>query len=115
MSQVASIPKTAILSIRNTELSGLADRFPVETTPTILPLTLALLYEMRLGQESRFFGYLQSLPRVLLALPLFWDVQELGFGEDGLQALRWLEGTEAAREMATKNATGQSYVRVSSQ
>lgn len=67
---------------------------------------------MRAGRESRFFGYLQSLPRQLLPLPVFWDSLELGFGLDGKLGLEWLQGTEASREMAGKNATGQSFVGI---
>lgn len=64
---------------------------------------------MRLGIESRFYGYLQSLPRETVGVPVFWEVEEL-CGLDGRKALLWLMGTEASKEMEKKKEEGLDLV-----
>lgn len=76
---------------------------------TILYLALALLHELRLAEESPFWGYLQSLPRETILLPSFWSVEELA-GEDGRKGLEILRGTEAERDILHKNSEGLSLV-----
>lgn len=110
---VWSLPKSAVLSIRTSSL-----RLPPElqldapdpgdragsigTNRTIPTLALVLLHELRLGKESSFWGYLQSLPRSIGGLPIFWP-------EDG-DARKWLRGTEAGRELAKKDELCMGYV-----
>lgn len=86
------------------------DSGPISNT-SIFHLALCLLHEMRLGQLSPFYGYLQSLPRDTTAclLPMFWHLPELG-GEDGRQGLKWLEGSEVERRMDSKEEEGLGFV-----
>ena len=54
------------------------------------------------GQESHWFGYLQSLPSETVDLALFWGV-DVGNGSrrfrDGHEAVTWVTGTELEKEM----------------
>ncbi|WWC61066.1 uncharacterized protein I303_103644 [Kwoniella dejecticola CBS 10117] len=112
---VCAIPKTSILSHRTSALRPL----PSDNSSgpsnlnghTILHLSLCLLHEFRLGEESPFYGYLQSLPRETIPLPVFWNVPEIG-GEDGKSARRWLEGTEAERELRIRDRDGLSLIDI---
>lgn len=52
---------------------------------------------MRKGPTSRYYGYLQSLPRQPVSIVALWDEDEL-FGQDGKKALEKLAGTEMMRE-----------------
>lgn len=109
---VCQIPKTALLSARTSSLPPSVLPFTRPTTShTIFHLALALLHELRLGSGSRWYGYLQSLPRRTVMLPLFWGIDELG-GEDGKEARRWLVGTEAERDLAGKDKEGLALVGV---
>lgn len=100
------MPKTSILSARTTSLvlpPDLAVTVPdpvdpmgsVKTNHTIPTLALVLLHEFRLGEEGEFWGYVQSLPREVEGLPIFWDRDS--------EARRWLRGTEAERELDKKD------------
>ena len=53
-----------------------------------------------IGESSRWFGYLQSLPAGIVDLPMFWncEIPNDRF-EDGAKAFRWLRGTEVERNM----------------
>lgn len=42
-------------------------------------------------------------------LPMFWHMPELG-GEDGLEGLKWLKGSEVERRIQSKAAEGLGYV-----
>ena len=75
----------------------------------ILHLAACLLYELVLGKESRFYPWLQILPRETVALPTFWMDGAL-YGEDGKEALRQLGGTEAEKELQRKDGEGLSMV-----
>jgi hypothetical protein len=79
------------------------------TNHTILHLSLVLLHELRLGADSRWYGYLQSLPRDTVLLPLFWGMEELA-REDGSTAKEWLRGTEAERDLQRKDQEGLGLV-----
>ena len=72
-------------------------------------LALALLHEIRLGPASRFYGYVQSLPRETIPLPMFWGVHEL-CESDGKLALDMLKGTDAARDLEKQRLEGKSLV-----
>jgi len=75
----------------------------------ILYLTACLLFELRLGEESWLYGWLQILPREGVLIPTFWDDEHL-CGEDGKQALNWLRGTEGGKELYRKDQEGLTYV-----
>ena len=66
-----------------------------------------LLHEFRLGPDSTFWGYIQSLPREPVLLPVIWSIGELA-GEDGKLAIQWLKGTEAERDLNSKALEGLS-------
>lgn len=109
-SAVCQVPKTALLSAQTSSLPMTVDTVHTSTpSHSILFLALAVLHELRLGYASAFYGYLQSLPRRTIRLPVFWTVEELA-GEDGLLALEWLRGTEAERELLRKHSEGLSLV-----
>ncbi|WWC69386.1 uncharacterized protein I206_103325 [Kwoniella pini CBS 10737] len=105
---ICEIPKTSILSHRTSSCPTLPD-LEIGTLggQTILHLSLCLLHEFRLAEESPFYGYLQSLPRETISLPIFWDIPEIG-GEDGKKAKKWLNGTEAERELTIRDKEGLS-------
>lgn len=75
----------------------------------MLGLTLALLHEMRLGTESKFWGYTQSLPRTTVPIPALWPLAPEG-GGDALRALDWLVGTEADRDIRRRQLEGVGLV-----
>ncbi|WVQ70004.1 uncharacterized protein L199_008228 [Kwoniella botswanensis] len=109
---ICSIPKTSILSHRTSSLpplpplpsSGSCHDSSMNSI-TLLHLSLCLLHEFRLGQSSPFYGYLQSLPRDIIGLPIFWDVSEV-CREDGKEAKKWLRGTGAERELRVREEQG---------
>jgi hypothetical protein len=108
---VLSSSKTAVLSARTTSLQ-LPDELilpiidkdtsSVATNRTIPTLALVVLHEIRLGEEGRFWGYLQSLPREVCGLPAFWN-------EEG-EGRRWLKGTEADRELLRRKEAHMALV-----
>jgi hypothetical protein len=110
---VLSVPKTAILSARTTSLklpkdlidpTASGDWAKTATTNLTVPtLALILLHEIRLGEEGRYWGYVQSLPREVGGLPILWD-------EDG-EERRWLKGTGADRELQKRQKKGMGLVR----
>lgn len=112
---VCQVPKTALLSTRTSSLPRLlpdANLAP-QSSHTILNLALALLHELRLGSQSPFWGYLQSLPRETILLPVLWDIEELA-GEDGRKAKEIIGSTEVQRDIYRKNSEGLSIVRAHS-
>jgi hypothetical protein len=65
------------------------------------------------GEESYWFGYLQSLPQEPLPLALFWgisdeilDIDKVRF-RDEQEAATWIRGTELEKEM---QGTGQTLL-----
>ncbi|WVN85318.1 uncharacterized protein L203_100463 [Cryptococcus depauperatus CBS 7841] len=102
-----SMSKKCIFSIRTSSLSSIVPESQFKLSHTILPLSLCLVYEFELERRSTFYGYLQSLPRTLgVGLPVFWDAINGDEWQDGHEALKWLRGTEAAREMIKKEKAG---------
>lgn len=77
-----------------------------------LHLAACLLHELRLGEDSRWYGWLQMIPRDGIALPTFWGdgVSQIG-GPDGQAGLQWLRGTRGEMELARKEEEGLSLVR----
>lgn len=84
-----------------------------KTSHTILYLALSLLHELRLGAASPFWGYIQSLPRETILLPVFWGIEELA-GEDGRKAKDIIGSTEVQRDIFRKDSEGLSLVRADS-
>jgi len=111
---VLGVPKTAVLSARTTSLDlprELIDPIPggdwaktATTNLTVPTLALILLHEIRLGAAGKYWGYVQSLPREVGGLPIFWE-------EDG-EARKWLRGTLADRELLKRKETGMGLVRL---
>ncbi|KAG9225375.1 hypothetical protein PLEOSDRAFT_172149 [Pleurotus ostreatus PC15] len=94
---VSYIPKRAVLS---TKSCSFADTLPQDTEYTHglgaqLMLALALYNEQLRGSNSRWYGYLQSLPD-FVDLPMLWQ----DGCEDAKEAAHWLVGTEVEKEMA---------------
>ncbi|WVQ98792.1 hypothetical protein IAU59_005923 [Kwoniella sp. CBS 9459] len=108
---ICAIPKSSILSHKTSSLPPLPE-LNIDSRSlnsyTILHLSLCLLHEFRLGAESPFYGYLQSLPREIIGLPLLWDIQEIG-GVDGKLGKEWLKGTEVERELERRAEQGLSF------
>ncbi|OCF36650.1 hypothetical protein I316_01903 [Kwoniella heveanensis BCC8398] len=111
---ICAIPKTSLLSHKTSSLPPLPD-LPPEVLDsrslncyTILHLSLCLLHEFRLGTDSPFYGYLQALPREVIGLPLFWNMEEIG-GQDGKLGRRWLKGTEVERELERRSQQSLSF------
>ncbi|KAF8911619.1 hypothetical protein CPB84DRAFT_1762387 [Gymnopilus junonius] len=77
------IPKDAVLSVRSCSLSGYIPFSPYGLEAQ-LALSLALYAEILRETQSRWFGYLQSLPAGLVDLPMF-DLNSRS--EDGLTTL----------------------------
>ncbi|KAK9011467.1 hypothetical protein V6N11_044317 [Hibiscus sabdariffa] len=70
---VATIPKTACLTIKTSGAWELIDSAGLDG---LLGLSVALMYEKSLGQDSPWAGYLQLLPRQE-CLPLVWTLGEV--------------------------------------
>ena len=66
---------------------------------------MCLLHELRLGPESRWYGYLQILPRQVILLPSLWGMHDLA-GEEGRAGLDWLKGTQAEQALTRKENEG---------
>ncbi|KAF5328500.1 hypothetical protein D9758_017329 [Tetrapyrgos nigripes] len=95
---LVKISKNAILSVKSTSIASTirTESYGLEAQ---LGLALALYLEIAKGEDSKWFGYLQSLPSQV-DLPVFWG---LGSGtteidEDGKTALSWLKGSEVERD-----------------
>ncbi|KAK4055071.1 hypothetical protein OIV83_000351 [Microbotryomycetes sp. JL201] len=85
-----SIPKTAVLSVRSSALSGTAlDSLP-STSPALL-LSTCLVYEMQLGPASRWHAYVESLGQEAPPIAALWPRH----GE----ARAWAAGTQLEREL----------------
>lgn len=99
------IPRSAILSTRNSsKFTQLVPRSTWKQIPPIAQLSLVLLYEIRRWNESRWFGYLQSLPREPVPLATLWDL----YGQDGQRGLKVLEGTSMDHERKRIKREGHS-------
>ncbi|KAI5995674.1 hypothetical protein EDD15DRAFT_2164752 [Pisolithus albus] len=119
------IPKTAILSVRSSFLSSRIESVPYGHGAH-LSLAVALYGELLRGPKSRWYGYLQSLPRETVDIAVFWgdpvanSTLNKDFGDashatcnvseggacasckqlrDGRNAMAWLQVTEAVREL----------------
>ncbi|XP_065873786.1 ribosomal lysine N-methyltransferase 3 [Euphorbia lathyris] len=70
---VSTIPKSACLTMKNT---GACDIIQSAGLSGCLGLSVAIMYEMSLGEESPWAAYLQLLPEKE-CLPLVWTVDEI--------------------------------------
>ncbi|KAI9475111.1 hypothetical protein LPJ78_004586 [Coemansia sp. RSA 989] len=77
------IPKHVVIS---SATSALANIFEDEAVSGSLALCITVMYEISQGEESPWFGYLQSLPRQA-DIPLLWNSE----------AQKWLEGTDVGK------------------
>ncbi|KAG0709169.1 hypothetical protein DFH29DRAFT_886846 [Suillus ampliporus] len=71
------IPKTTILSTKSCFLSQDIGTSAPYGHGAHLALALALYGEILRGQDSRWFGYLQSLPRETVDIAIFWGVEDV--------------------------------------
>ncbi|KAG8763620.1 hypothetical protein FRC11_014961 [Ceratobasidium sp. 423] len=105
---VAKIPKLSILSRRTSRL--LSDIPDSDTNGNdVMELTLILAYELALGEQSAWAGYLQSLPHEQVPVAALWDKNE---DEDSQYALLWLQETEttrAIRELSTERPISTDF------
>ena len=109
-SPVCAIPKHAILTPRTAAFSQIIPfKADLDEAGVLLYLTACVLYELCLGQQSKWFDYLQILPRDVIQIPSLWEYEPVG-GRDGREALRLLKGTEAQRELTRKSQEGLSLV-----
>lgn len=107
---VCQVPKSALLSTRSSSLPPILPVTKDLTSHSILHLALALLHEMRLEGKSKWYGYLQGLPRETIKLPLFWGIEGL-CGDDGKKGLEWLTGSEVEKDLRRRAAMGFLLVR----
>ncbi|KAF8705418.1 hypothetical protein RHS03_05409, partial [Rhizoctonia solani] len=92
---VAKIPKHSIISRKTSRL--LLDTLHSEASKDdVMELALVLAYELALGEQSAWAGYLQSLPREQVPVAALWDENE---DKDSQYAWLWLQATETAREI----------------
>ncbi|KAH7335289.1 hypothetical protein B0J17DRAFT_719829 [Rhizoctonia solani] len=92
---VAKVPKSTILSRRTSQL--LSDVPDFDTNgDDVMELTVVLAYELALGEQSAWAGYLQSLPHEQVTVAALWDENE---DKDSQHAWMWLQETETAREI----------------
>lgn len=104
---VCAIPRDSIFSARTASLQ-VPNAAPAETfADLVLHLTACLLHELRLGQQSRFYGWMQALSQETIMIPTLWGQEDMA-GEDGQNAMRWLKGTAVEKELDTKADEGLS-------
>ncbi|KIL00769.1 hypothetical protein PAXRUDRAFT_821352 [Paxillus rubicundulus Ve08.2h10] len=70
------IPKTAVLSVKSCSPSQGISSIP-HGHGAPLSLSLALYCELLRGPKSRWFGYLQSLPREIVDIAMFWGADDV--------------------------------------
>ncbi|KAG9103776.1 hypothetical protein FRC06_008094 [Ceratobasidium sp. 370] len=88
---VSKIPKSAVLSRKTSQLLAKTN---VDTAgDDVMELALVLAYEIAIGEQSRWFGYLQSLPQEVPVASLWEDNED----QDSRLAFLWLQGTETKR------------------
>ncbi|CCM03034.1 uncharacterized protein FIBRA_05151 [Fibroporia radiculosa] len=99
-----TIPRSALLSVRSCTIaqhippiSGLDD----DEMSAKLSLALALFSELVRGRDSRWFGYLQALPKTV-PLALFWGTRDVFPDDDSREASEWIVGTEVEKEVRSR-------------
>ncbi|KAG1672800.1 hypothetical protein FOA52_002788 [Chlamydomonas sp. UWO 241] len=91
---LCTIPKSALLSVKNSEAAGLLE---AEAMRGGLGLIVAVMYERAMGAKSKWHGYLSSLPPREY-VPLFWSDEELALLEGTELEGRALEDREVTEE-----------------
>ncbi|KAK9894159.1 SET domain-containing protein [Cystobasidium minutum MCA 4210] len=101
-------PRKAIISkrtcalARNPAFHDFCDKVNIATPlqAGVRILAAVLMSEMQLGRQSRWFGYIQSMPQSYreVGLPIFWDSEE---------ALYWLQGTDVVDYMEQQRCTNE--------
>ncbi|KAM9964982.1 hypothetical protein ACTFIW_004779 [Dictyostelium discoideum] len=66
---VAKIPKSIILSIHTSSISNILEKYKIENN---IGTSIALIHEASLGEKSKWYGYISSLPRKV-DVPILWD------------------------------------------
>ncbi|KAN0015470.1 hypothetical protein ACTFIU_008203 [Dictyostelium citrinum] len=66
---VAKIPKSIILSIHTSSISNILEKYKIENN---IGTSIALIHEASLGEQSKWYGYISSLPRKV-DVPILWD------------------------------------------
>ncbi|KZT66835.1 SET domain-containing protein [Daedalea quercina L-15889] len=101
---VASIPKSAILSVKSCTLAHRIPSAPYGLGSQ-LALSLALSHEIAQAAASRWHGYLQSLPTSAVPIALLWgDHDAFGVDSDGEEATTWITGTEVERAVRSEES-----------
>ncbi|KAI0833381.1 SET domain-containing protein [Trametes gibbosa] len=96
---VASIPKSAILSVRSCALAQQIRWEPYGHSAT-LALAFALYSEILSETKSRWFPYLKTLPATPVPIARLWgDTTAFQDDLDSQEAQWWLHGTEVQREL----------------
>ncbi|EGC35358.1 hypothetical protein DICPUDRAFT_152307 [Dictyostelium purpureum] len=66
---VAKIPKDIILSIHTSSISNILTKYTMERN---IATAIALIYEASIGEKSKWYGYISSLP-LKVDIPILWD------------------------------------------
>ncbi|KAK5577534.1 hypothetical protein RB653_002477 [Dictyostelium firmibasis] len=66
---IAKIPKSIILSIHTCSISNILEKYKIENN---IGTSIALIHEATLGEQSKWYGYISSLPRKV-DVPILWD------------------------------------------
>ncbi|QRV88873.1 SET domain protein [Ceratobasidium sp. AG-Ba] len=90
---VAKIPKSIVLSKRTSQLpiSFLNSNIAWDD---MMELTLVLAFETLIGEKSKWFGYLQSLPSEQVPVAALWEGND---DSDSQMAFLWIQGTETEK------------------
>ncbi|KAG9126999.1 hypothetical protein FRC07_001079 [Ceratobasidium sp. 392] len=100
---VAKIPKSTVLSKKTSRLLAKAPNINTTGDDT-MELALIIAYEIAMGEQSRWFGYIQSLPQEQVPVAALWEDND---DEDSRLAFLWLQGTET-KQATYSPATGCS-------
>ncbi|KAJ6504744.1 hypothetical protein C8R47DRAFT_157139 [Mycena vitilis] len=105
------IPRSSVLSVKSSSISDLIPPHPYGRGAQ-LSLALALSVELLIGSRSPWAPYLQSLPREIPGIPLFWHggANQPGLPQSGSSPLEWLNGTEASKMLFGLGDSGSSLV-----
>ncbi|KAK4705954.1 hypothetical protein P7C70_g234, partial [Phenoliferia sp. Uapishka_3] len=95
---VASAPKNSTLSPRTSSLAAHYDSFPTQVATPTLRLATCVLYELLIGEHSRWSVYLEHLPKDMSTVAAIWHPDS--------HLSSWAAGTELEREI---NRLGLSH------
>ncbi|KAK9848107.1 hypothetical protein WJX84_003506 [Apatococcus fuscideae] len=83
---LSTVPKAALLSVRNGSMADVLEHEKIGGGPGLIA---AVLHEQQKGTASEWWGYLQSFPSRVY-VPAFWSPEEL----------KWLQGTSLVDRLA---------------